>query len=185
MSIEMDEPQRRSYLKDEYLLLQNQYEDYDKRSLTIKGWMSAGAAAALGVASNSSSKLALFTPVIVAVIVMSTWVLEAYWKVFQYALADRIRMIEAHFRNDQEILIKDPDPFQIYHWWYRSYAYDKPIFLYEEKERKRPKPLYERLWRAALHWYVCLPYFPIVILCCFSILVIWLQPDHFATSGSK
>ena len=37
----------RTALKDEYLLLQNQYEDFDRRSLTIKGWFGGGAAAAV------------------------------------------------------------------------------------------------------------------------------------------
>jgi hypothetical protein len=92
--------------------------------------------------------------------------IEAYWKVFQSASADRIRIIEAYFRNDPDILIKDPDPFQIYHWWFKSYAYDKPIFPYELKDSTRPKTLSERLWRAALHSYVCLPYLPILVLLC-------------------
>jgi hypothetical protein len=105
--------------------------------------------------------------------------IEAYWKVFQYASADRIRIIEAYFRNDPDILIKDPDPFQIYHWWFKSYAYDKPIFPYELKDSTRPKTLSERLWRAALHSYVCLPYLPILVLCAVSFIIIsivlWLS----------
>jgi hypothetical protein len=33
-------------LKGEYILLQNLYEDFDRRSLAIKGWIAAGAVAA-------------------------------------------------------------------------------------------------------------------------------------------
>jgi hypothetical protein len=36
----------RGYLKDEYLLLQDQYEDFDRRTLTIKSWIGTGAFAA-------------------------------------------------------------------------------------------------------------------------------------------
>jgi hypothetical protein len=168
MTIEMSEEQRRSYLKDEYLLLQNQYEDYDKRSLTIKGWISGGAAAALGLAFNSDKPAASFVPAIVAVIVLAVWYLEAYWKVFQYALGDRIRIIEAYFRGDPHILVKDPIPFQIYHWWYLSYSKDEPIYDYERT--RRPKSLSVRLREAALHRYVCLPYLPILVLCVASFI---------------
>jgi hypothetical protein len=156
MTIEMTENERRNYLKDEYLLLQNQYEDYDKRSLTIKGWVSAGAAAALALAPNSSFMVVgLFLPISVAVIVAAIWWLEAYWKVFQYALNDRIRMIEAYFRNEPDILIKDPGiPFQTYNWWYKSYQKDEPIYEYERtKIRPRPKSLPARLRAAAWHRY--------------------------------
>ena len=50
MVIKLPDDQRRGYLRDEYLFLQGQYEDYDKRSLTIKGWVSTGAIAALALA---------------------------------------------------------------------------------------------------------------------------------------
>ena len=39
--------QDRGFLKDEYLKLQDLFEDFDRRSLTIKGWVSAGAAVAI------------------------------------------------------------------------------------------------------------------------------------------
>ena len=66
--MELDEREHRSFLKDEYLLLQNQYEDYDRRSLTIKGWVGSGAAAALALAFNSSYRAALLIPVFVDLI---------------------------------------------------------------------------------------------------------------------
>jgi hypothetical protein len=110
MTIEMREDQRRDYLKDEYLLLRNQYQGYDTSSLQIKGWVSAGAAAALALASKSDYDYgqSLFTVFIVTVIVLVMWVLEAWWKVFQFTSADRIRIIEAYFRNDPEILWTAP-----------------------------------------------------------------------------
>jgi hypothetical protein len=172
MTNEKSDEQRRNYLKDEYLLLQNQYEDYDKRSLTIKSWVSGGAIAALALAFNSSYKAVLFVPVIVGVIVAVIWYLEAYWKLFQYALADRIRMIEAYFRNDPDILIKDMSPFQIYHWWFLTYTKDQPIFEYERRENLRPKSHSKRLWRVARQRFVCLPYLPILALCAVSLIIL-------------
>lgn len=171
MTIELKDEQRLGYLRDEYLFLQNQYEDYDKRSLTIKGWVTGGAIAALAVAFHSSSPMqAPLLVIIVAVIVGVIWFLEAYWKVFQYALADRIRIIEAHFRNDPDILLKNPVPFQVYHSWYESYRWDEPIFPYERD--RRPRTLSTRLWRAARHRFVCLPYVPIIALCALSLFVL-------------
>jgi hypothetical protein len=172
MTIEMREDQRRDYLKDEYLLLQNQYQGYDTSSLQIKGWVSAGAAAALALASKSDYDYgqSLFTVFIVTVIVLVMWVLEAWWKVFQFTSADRIRIIEAYFRNDPEILIKDPDPFQIYHWWFLSYVHDEPINARETREKRRPKAFYVRLLRAAWRGNVSLPYLPILVLCVISFI---------------
>lgn len=66
--MQLDEKEHQSLLQDEYLLLQNQYQDYDRRSLTIKGWVGSGAAAALALAFNSSYYAALLIPVFVIVI---------------------------------------------------------------------------------------------------------------------
>ncbi len=103
--MQLDEKEKRSFLKDEYLLLQNQYEDFDRRSLTIKGWIGSGAAASLALSFNSTSRYAFLVPIFVAVIAAVFWYLEASWKMFQYALSDRIRIIEAYFREDPDILI--------------------------------------------------------------------------------
>ena len=51
MALELNEQERRGLLKDEYLLLQKQYEDIDRRTITIKGWIGTGAVAALVVPS--------------------------------------------------------------------------------------------------------------------------------------
>ena len=82
---------------------------------------------------------------------------------FQYALSDRIRIIEAYFRNDPEILVKEPFPFQIYHWWFLSYVIDEPIFEYEKKSR--PQSHYTRLWKAMKQRFVLIPYVPIILIC--------------------
>jgi hypothetical protein len=161
---------RNTYLKDEYLFLQSQYEDYDKRSLTIKGWVSTGSAAALALAFNAAYKAGVYIPIMLAVIVSVIWYLEAYWKLFQYALGDRIRIIEAYFRNDPDIMFKDPEPFQIYNWWFKSYSKDLPIYPYEKEFR--PKARSVRLRQAAMQKFVCLPYIPILILCVVTVAIL-------------
>jgi hypothetical protein len=140
--LELSETDRRAFLKDEYLLLQNQYEDFDRRSLTIKGWVASGAAAALAISFSTNYRLSVLIPVFVTVIALVFWYLEAKWKLFQYALADRIRVIEAYFRDDTNKPEANPAPFQVYHYWYKSYAKDEPIFEYERTYR--PKSLSAR-----------------------------------------
>lgn len=151
-------------LKSEYLLLQGQYEDYDSRSITIKGWVSSGAVAALALGLSSDNKLAIAIPIVTAIIVAMVWYLEAHWKLFQYALSDRIRILEAHFRGDKEILIKDPEPFQVYHWWFKSYKYDEPIYEYE-RALGRPRSRSQRLIQAAFQRFVFIPHLPIILMC--------------------
>jgi hypothetical protein len=170
--MELDEREYRSFLKDEYLLLQNQYEDYDRRSLTIKGWVGSGAAAALALAFNSSCRAALLVPVFVAVIAAVFWYLEAYWKVFQYSLADRIRVIEAYFR-DVDISVPHPAPFQAYHCWYKSFAKDEPIYEYEKSYR--PKSLGNRLREAAFQSFVMALYICIIGMSLLSFVILLLS----------
>jgi hypothetical protein len=85
----LTDPEFRAFLKDEYLLLQDQYEDFDRRTLTIKGWIGTGAFAALAVAFSSSYKCAYILPLLVAILADIFWYLEAYWKLFQQASADQ------------------------------------------------------------------------------------------------
>ena len=170
MTISLSETKKIEFLKDEYLLLQNQYEDYDKRSLQIKGWVSSGAIAGLALGFSTSEDLAYVIPIITAIIVVITWYLEAYWKIFQYALSDRIRSIEAFFRNDQDILQKEIAPFQIYNSWFSSYTKDNPIYPYEQT--KRPVKFHKRLKNAAFQRFVLLPYFPIILLCIASAAIL-------------
>jgi len=88
-------------LKEEYLFLQQTYEDFDNRALMIKGWcitISLGAAT-FGFSEGDYSKaLCLFIAGSAALF----WLIEAKWKTFQYANAYRIRILEAHFRGDEK-----------------------------------------------------------------------------------
>lgn len=169
--MELNQQERRELLKDEYLFLQNQYEDIDRRTITIKGWIGTGAVTALAISLNSSQRISLFIPIIVIVVAAVFWYLEAYWRLFQYAFQDRIRVIEAYFRDDPNILIKSaPQPLQIYDFWFRSYREDKPI--YESEKAFRPQTFNKRLWRAASHRYVYVLYVTIIGLSIASLIVI-------------
>lgn len=161
---ELSDPERHGFLRDEYLLLQNQYEDFDRRSLTIKGWAVAGAVAGLALTFKSDGPGRL-VPLLVAVVAIMVWALEAAWKLFQYALADRIRVIEAYFRGDREVLVDDFAPFQSYHWWFRTFVRDEPIFSYETSgPNARPRSIAVRFWAAAWQPFVFAPYVVILAL---------------------
>ena len=138
----MTEEQKICFLKDEYLKLQDGSEDFDRRSLTIKGWISAGAIAAIAIGLDPGKTGGESIWLVVMISAACFWYLEAKWKLFQYALSDRIRMIEAHFRGDQDILIKELYPFQIYNWWSKTHQYDMPIYPYEGDFR--PKDYWKR-----------------------------------------
>lgn len=168
----------RGYLKDEYILLQNLYEDFDRRSLTIKGWIATGAVAALAISlTNGKPYTVRYVPLIMVLIAATFWFLEATWKQFQYAFRDRIRSIEAYFRDESYILVKDIKPFQAYHSWTVSLLHDTPIYGYEteegvaESKKKgerhglaRPAHRAIRFARIALEPFVCLPYVLIIAI---------------------
>lgn len=156
-----------SFLKDEYILLQNQYEDFDKRSLTIKGWIASGSVAALSISLGQNIKTPELVPVFVIIISLVFWYLETKWKMFQYALSYRIRIIEAHFRNDPDVIVKSPAPFQIYHSWFESYAGDLPLYAYE----KRPRSSLRRHWEVARQPFVALLYITIIIISLVTLLL--------------
>ena len=153
-----------AFLKDEYLKLQDQYEDYDRRALQIKGWIGAAAVAGFALGIDSHKNVDNRTLLIIAAISLCFWYLEAKWKTFQYAISDRIRILEAHFRGDEDVLMKNPKPFQIYNFWYRSYADDQPIYEYEKQFR--PTSGIKRFIVAATQSFVHLPYSLIVAICC-------------------
>ena len=158
----------RDYLKEEYFKLQDQYEDYDRRALQIKGWIGAGAIAGIAIGLDDTKSGSGSIWILISILTACFWYLEAKWKVFQYSLADRIRVIEGFFRNEKEPTLDELRPLQIYNWWYKSYLEDKPIYEYEKEHR--PKPLIYRIAKAALHDYVMFPYL-IIILVCLAMLI--------------
>ena len=66
-------------LKDEYLLLQNMYESYDQRSLTIKSWVIGGSIAGLSIGAGiKEPRPAVW--IVVATLSFFVWYLEGRWK---------------------------------------------------------------------------------------------------------
>jgi hypothetical protein len=103
-----------SWLKDEYLLLQKVYGDYDARVITIKGWSATIGMAAIGGGFYQSRYLWLFA----AGAALIFWILEALWKSFQYLYAQRIELLEATFRSES---FETVAPFQIYSSWFEQF----------------------------------------------------------------
>ena len=110
----MDKPTKIALLKDEYLLLQKFYEDFDSRVVTIKGWSATIGMAALSGGFYQSHFLWLFA----AGASIIFWLIEALWKSFQYMYAPRITEIEQAFRDDAFDSIF---PLQIYTSWFDAF----------------------------------------------------------------
>jgi hypothetical protein len=104
-----------AHLKDEYLLLQKFYEDYDARVITIKGWSATIGMAAIGAGFYQSRFLWLFA----AGAALVFWVLEALWKSFQYLYTPRIIVIEEAFRTNSFAHVA---PFQVYSSWFAQFG---------------------------------------------------------------
>lgn len=104
-----------SLLKDEYLLILRFYEDFDARLITIKGWSSTVAIAAIGFGfQNARPQLWLYA----AAASIVFWLLEGTWKSFQYSYAHRIQAIERAFRDRTLDAIT---PLQTYTSWYEGW----------------------------------------------------------------
>jgi hypothetical protein len=154
--LELTEDQRRQYLKDEYFFLQNTYEDFDKRILTIKGWAVTSCLAGIGLGfQNTSPQLW----VVSGAGALMFWLVEARWKTFQYAYGYRIRQIEGYFRGDEDK--HDLVPLQIYNSWFNAYAYDARPHASQASERRRS--LLRRTATYAWLPFVRTPYLQIVI----------------------
>jgi hypothetical protein len=147
----------RDFLKDEYFKLQDQYEEYDSRALQIKGWIGAGSVAGLAIGLNPDNSDGGIVWILISAISACFWYLEAKWKLFQYALRGRIKLIEAYFRSGNGQLKdsdNEPAPLQIYESWFEYY--DSSL---------------RSLFWAAGQSFVHLPYSLIILIC----LVMYLR----------
>jgi hypothetical protein len=110
----------REELKAEYKILQKEYEAFDDRALKIKSWSAPLLAAGIGLGDKLDS-FALIIAFIVAAVCL--WILEIYWRVFQRSYSDRIRLIEAWFRDNSSDKLA---PFQIMAAWGKRFHEQTP-----------------------------------------------------------
>jgi hypothetical protein len=122
----MEIPTKIALLKDEYLLLQRFYEDFDGRIVTIKGWSVTVGMVAIGGGFYQSRYLWLFASAAALVF----WFVESLWKSFQYMYGPRIEAIEAAFRKDE---FSNIVPLQIYSSWFK--VFEKRGFGFWENVR--------------------------------------------------
>jgi hypothetical protein len=109
----MENATKITLLRDEYLLLQNFYENFDTRIVTIKGWSATVGMAAIGGGFYQTHHLWLFG----AAASVIFWLIEALWKSFQYMYSPRIQRLERAFASDD---FSDIAPFQVYKSWFET-----------------------------------------------------------------
>ncbi|MCB2178831.1 hypothetical protein KQH61_05405 [bacterium] len=102
-------------LKDEYIMLQQFYEDIDQKALNIKGWSITVATTSFGAALVYDKKEAYLISVVAGVLF---WYLESYWRGLSYFFSRRIIEIEAGIREGKW---KEMLPLQVYSVWEREY----------------------------------------------------------------
>ena len=110
----MNEATRADLLKDEYVMLQNFYEDIDSKGLTIKNWAITVALASIGagVVYRKEILIAGFFAALVF------WYLEAYCRGLSHFFSKRIKDIERSFQSEEW---KDELPLQVYATWSREF----------------------------------------------------------------
>jgi hypothetical protein len=105
-------------LKDEYVMLQQFYEEIDGKGLNIKNWSLTVALASIG-AGIVYDKNVLWLTFIASIMF---WVLEAYWRGLSYFFVVRIKDIEKAFAcGEAETAI----PLQVYSTWEEVYKKKK------------------------------------------------------------
>ena len=115
----MDADKLADLLKDEYIMLQQMYEDMDSKGLTIKNWAITVVLAIIGISILNDSKNLLWLAFAASFVF---WYLEAYWRGLSHFFAVRIKNIEAAIQNgtwEKEL------PLQVYSTWTKEYEKTK------------------------------------------------------------
>ena len=89
--VDMDKDQKDVFLKDEYLLLQGFYVDFDRSALMVKGWSVTVAIAGLAVGFEKGIPGIW---VLVGVAALMFWIIDGKWRMYQYANRKRIKEIK-------------------------------------------------------------------------------------------
>lgn len=101
-------------LKDEYVMLQQFYEDIDEKGLNIKNWSITVALATIGAGLVYHKNILLLT----CGAAIMFWILEAYWRGLSYFFVVRIRDIEKAFAEGK---VEEQTPLQVYSTWEDAY----------------------------------------------------------------
>jgi len=111
----MNDDKRAELLKDEYIMLQKQYDDIDAKGLTIKNWAITVALTIVGASIVYNNKNLLWLGIAASLIF---WYLEGYWRGLSHFFAIRIQKIETAFLGDAW---KKENPLQVYSAWDEEY----------------------------------------------------------------
>jgi hypothetical protein len=111
----MKADKRADLLKDEYVMLQQFYEDIDSKGLIIKNWAITVALAAIGTGVLYRKEMLLVG--FAASLVF--WYLEAHWRGLSHFFSVRIQDIELAFQGEKwELEV----PLQVYSTWSAEYS---------------------------------------------------------------
>jgi hypothetical protein len=102
-------------LKSEYIMLEGFYEDIDRRCFTIKSWSITVAVGAIGAGLIYGKEVLLWVALVSALVF---WYIEAKWRGLSYFFANRIKQIEASFRDGS---FKKLTPLQVYSEWSKEF----------------------------------------------------------------
>jgi hypothetical protein len=112
----MNKEQRANLLKDEYIMLQQFYEDMDAKALNIKNWAITVAVATIGAGVLYGNNLLLFVAFLASLVF---WYLEAHWRGLSHFFVVRINEIEAIVKDGKA---DKAVPLQVYTKWEEEYA---------------------------------------------------------------
>ena len=114
--MERSEKDRRvDEFKDEYFQLQSLVDSFDTKTLTIKAWSVTVGLSGIGGAFITQTPILLLLTSFSAFVF---WLLESYWKSFQYPHYDRINDIEEYVLGKTDSL----ERLQISKSWERYFS---------------------------------------------------------------
>jgi len=111
---ETEKEKRINLFKDEYFQLQTFIDSFDTKTLKIKAWSITVGMSGIGGAFISHAPVLLLLASFSAFVF---WVLEYYWKSFQYPHFMRIDDIEEYINGSKDLL----EPMQIGKAWEKYY----------------------------------------------------------------
>jgi hypothetical protein len=102
-------------LRDEYLMVQEFYQDIDRRCFTIMGWSITVAVTAIGAGIIYGAPILLLVAVFTS---LMFWYVEATWRGLSHFLSVRIKQIERAIKKGKSGSFV---PLQLYSSWAKEY----------------------------------------------------------------